>query len=62
MLSSGVIMSSLTRLLLASTALSSWMILLMTGFILGGITHLLLVLVPILFPWHECAADEQASD
>ncbi len=55
-LGSTVIMSSQTRLVLASAALSSWMILLMTGFILGGITHLLLVLAPILFPWRDCAA------
>ena len=46
-------MSPRRRLLLASVLFSSWMVLLMTGFVLGGGLHLLLALALALFPWNS---------
>jgi len=41
------------RLLLACTLFSAWLVLLMTGFVLGGALHLALLLALVLFPWSE---------
>jgi hypothetical protein len=42
-----------TRMLLASVALSAWLILLLTGWTLGGGAHVILVGACIAFPWQE---------
>jgi hypothetical protein len=44
------------RLLLASAALSAWLILLLTGWTLGGGVHLLLAGAVAAFPWRETKA------
>ena len=43
--------SQLTRLFVACSALSAWMILLLTGHVLGGTVHSLLVVCMVSFPW-----------
>ncbi len=51
-------MTSRRRLLLACGLFSSWMVLLMTGFVLGGALHLLLVLALVVLPWREVPPGE----
>ena len=43
----------MVRLTLSVVLLSAWLILLMSGFALGGAVHLLLVGSLVLFPWRE---------
>jgi hypothetical protein len=43
-------------MLLASVALSAWLILLLTGWTLGGGVHLILVGACVAFPWREMRA------
>lgn len=43
----------MARLTLSVATLSAWLILLLSGFALGGAIHLLLVASLILFPWRE---------
>ena len=47
--------SSVVRLFLACALFSAWLVLLMTGFVLGGALHLALLLALVLFPWSEGA-------
>jgi len=49
--SSGLGWSPNLRLLLSSTLLSAWLLLLLVGWILGGAVHLLLVAALVTFPW-----------
>ena len=44
------------RLLAAATALSAWLILLLVGWNLGGVVHLLLVAALVAFPWRSVRA------
>ena len=39
------------RLALSVVALAAWLVLLMSGFALGGAVHLLLAAALVLFPW-----------
>ena len=41
------------RLTLSVVLLSAWLILLLSGFALGGAIHLLLLGSLVLFPWRE---------
>jgi len=41
------------RLLAAATAIAAWMVLLFTGFALGGFVHALLLLAVLLAPWRS---------
>jgi hypothetical protein len=41
------------RLTLSVALLSAWLILLLSGFALGGVIHLLLLGSLALFPWRE---------
>ena len=43
----------MARLTLSVAALSAWLILLLSGFVLGGAVHLLLAASLLLFPWRE---------
>lgn len=43
----------MARLTLSVALLSAWLILLLSGFALGGAIHLLLVASLALFPWRE---------
>ena len=43
----------MARLTLSVALLSAWLILLMSGFALGGAIHLLLAASLVLFPWRE---------
>ena len=45
------------RLLASAGCLSAWLILLFSGFSLGGAIHLLLVAALVLFPWKAALAD-----
>lgn len=49
------------RMLLASIALSVWLILLLTGWTLGGGIHLIVVGACVAFPWQEMRASREAS-
>jgi hypothetical protein len=46
-------MSPLVRLTLSVALLSAWLILLLSGFALGGAIHLLLLASLALFPWRQ---------
>jgi hypothetical protein len=46
-------LSSELRLLLAATVFSAWILLLFTGWILGGAVHLLLPAALFLVPWKK---------
>lgn len=43
----------MARLTLSVGLLSAWLILLLSGFALGGAIHLLLLASLLLFPWRE---------
>ena len=43
----------MARLTLSVALLSAWLILLLSGFALGGAIHLLLLASLVLFPWRE---------
>ncbi len=43
----------MTRLTLSVALLSAWLILLLSGYALGGAIHLLLLASLVLFPWRE---------
>lgn len=47
------------RLFAACALFSTWMILLFTGFVLGGWTHLLFALALYLFPWRSASRDDK---
>ncbi len=48
--------------MLACALFSCWMILLMTGFVLGGAVQLLLALALALFPWRELSPGEEPPE
>lgn len=41
------------RLFAAATAIAAWMVLLFTGWALGGFVHVLLILAVVLAPWRS---------
>ena len=43
----------MVRLVLSVALLAAWLVLLMSGFALGGAIHLLLLASLALFPWRE---------
>ena len=43
----------MVRLTLSVASLAAWLVLLMSGFALGGAIHLLLLASLALFPWRE---------
>jgi len=47
------------RLLVACGLFSSWMILLLTGYVLAGWSHLVLVGALFFFPWRAAAHPER---
>ena len=47
------------RLLPSLLAVAAWLILLFSGFALGGAVHLLLVAALVLFPWKTPPAEER---
>ena len=49
------------RLLLACGLISAWMILLFTGNVFGGWTHLVLAVALYLFPWRGNRSDSSRS-
>lgn len=55
-------MSPRTRLYLACSLFSSWMILLLTGAGPGGLTHLLLAGALAAFPWRLLRAEPGGSE
>ena len=49
----------MARLTFSVAALSAWLILLLSGFALGGAVHLLLVASLALFPWRQARRPEE---
>ena len=46
------------RLYASAACLSTWLVLLFSGFSLGGAVHLLLVAALVLFPWTSLRAPD----
>ncbi len=53
MLACSAVRGAMPRLALSMALISAWLILLLTGWVLGGATHLLLAAALVLFPWRE---------